>query len=321
MTATTLSLFLRHLALSEEVGRLGVASDRELLTEYESRRAEAAFTELVRRYGPMVLCTCRRILGRGPDAEDAFQATFLILARKAGSLCSETVRRLSLGAWLHHVAYRTALDVLAKSTRRKARERRGEAMRHPDLDPAAEATWNEVQPILDAELNAPPDEARSLLIACCLQGKTHAEAAAELGVPLGSLAWRLEKARALLAERLARRGVAVTATLLAVLLGELANGAGVPAVLLVHTVDAAVNFAERASAIVSERVAQLVQNGLAKTTKSSTLLSLALVGLISLVGAGWIACQTLMAEPNKKPDAEPPRQTPPINRQKRTLPS
>src|SRR5262245_24423295 len=206
MSTNTLALFLRHLALSEEVSSLGVATDRDLLAAYESGRGEAAFTELVRRYGPLVLRTCHRVLGRGPDAEDAFQATFVLLARKAGPLRRQAAGRLSLGGWLHRVAHQTALNVLAQLSRRRARERQAGAMSHPDLDPAAEATWNEVRPVLDAELDGLPEEPRRLLIACYVLGKTHAEAAAEVGLPLGSLARRLEKARALLAARLARRG-------------------------------------------------------------------------------------------------------------------
>src|SRR5205085_1064257 len=159
-------------------------------------------------------------------------------------------------------------------TRRRMREREANAMRPAHPDPVAEATWNETRPILDAELNALPDEPRRLLIACYLQGKTHAEAAAELGLPLGSMAWRLEKARALLAGRLVQRGIEMSAALLAVLLGEAARGAGVPARLLVHSVEAAQLFHERASAAIADPVAQLVKAGLAQTAPSSTHLSL-----------------------------------------------
>src|SRR5262249_19669293 len=114
MSTNTLGLFLRHLALAPEVSRLGAASDRDLLATYELEHGQAAFTELMRRHGPMVLRTCRRVLGRGPDAEDAFQATFVLLARKARELRREATGPLCLGGWLHRVAYRTALDVLAK---------------------------------------------------------------------------------------------------------------------------------------------------------------------------------------------------------------
>src|SRR5262249_41907452 len=145
---------------------------------------------------------------------------------------------------------------------------------------------NEILPILDAELDALPDEARRLLTACYWQEKTHVEVAAELALPQGSVAWRLEKARALLARRLARRGITVSASLLAVLLGESAKGVGVPAVLLVHTVEAARTFAEQATGMVSANVAQLVKDGLARLAKGSTYLKLLSVlgGLVLLVG-------------------------------------
>src|SRR5262249_25600433 len=165
MSTNTLGLFLRHLALSKEVSRLGTTNDHDLLAAYESERGQAAFTELMRRYGPMVLHTCRRLLGRGPDAEDAFQATFVMLARKAGQLGRGAAGRQSLCGWLHRVAYNTALKALNGEVRRRSHERQASAMTHPEPDPAGEATWNEIQPILDAELDALPDQARRLLIA------------------------------------------------------------------------------------------------------------------------------------------------------------
>jgi RNA polymerase sigma factor (sigma-70 family) len=253
----------------------------------------------------MVLRTCRRVLGRGPDAEDAFQAAFVLLARKAGRLSGEAAGPLSLGGWLHRVAYQTALNVLAQASRRKTRERQVRPMPPPDPDPLTEATWNEVRPVLDAELNALPDDARRLLIACYLQGKTHVEAAAELDLPLGSLARRLEKGRELLARRLARRGITVSAALVAVLLGEAARGAGVPAVLMVHTVEAAVTFTGQTAGAVLDPVARLVKTGLANMAKGKTYLGLALAGLVGLLGAGLIACQTLKAPPDVTPEQEP----------------
>src|SRR5262245_45517544 len=132
MSSSTLGLFLRHLALSEEVSRLGTANDYTLLATYEAERGEAAFAELMRRHGPMVLRTCRRILGHSPDTEDAFQATFVLLARKASQLCREATGPLSLGGWLHRVAYRTALKALTGASRRRAHERQAGVMTPPD---------------------------------------------------------------------------------------------------------------------------------------------------------------------------------------------
>src|SRR5262249_49666363 len=145
-------------------------------------------------------------------------------------------------------------------------------MPHAETDPVTKATWNEIWPILDAELDALPEEARRLLIVCYLEEKSHSEVAGELGLPLGSVARHLERARGLLARRLAHRGITVSSVLLAILLEDTANGAGVPAVLLVHTVEAARRFSEQASGIVSDHVARLVKGGLAQMARSSTRL-------------------------------------------------
>ncbi|OWK35659.1 sigma-70 family RNA polymerase sigma factor [Fimbriiglobus ruber] len=306
MSTHTLGLYLHHLALSDEVGCLGDASDKDLLSLYEAGQSEPAFTELMRRHGPMVLRICRRVLGRGQDAEDAFQATFLLLARKAAQLRGEAGGPLSLGGWLHRVAYRTALNAMAQSVRRKNHERHAANMNPLHVDPEMEASWNEVRPIIDAELDALPDEPRRLLIACYLQSKTHAETAAALGVPLGSVAGRLEKAKALLADRLARRGVVLSVPLLAAHLGAAANGAVVPAKLFVHSIEAVMIFAEQTSGTVSGTVAQLVKIGLTNMPKNSTGMGFIFAGTAALLAAGVIACQTLLAVPDKKADGDQP---------------
>src|SRR5262249_40026402 len=131
MSTSTLGLFLRHLALNEQVSRLGTTSDHKLLADYESGRgqdtlSQAAFTELMRRHGPMVLRTCHRVLKRETDAEDAFQATFIFLSRQAGAIS----KRETLGGWLHRAAYHAALKVLRGADRRKTHERQASAMHH-----------------------------------------------------------------------------------------------------------------------------------------------------------------------------------------------
>jgi RNA polymerase sigma factor (sigma-70 family) len=301
MSTSTLGLFLRHLAMNEEVSRLGTTSDHNLLDAYDAEKGQAAFTELLRRHGPMVLRTCRRLLSQESDAEDAFQATFVLLAQKAGSIS----KREALGAWLHRVAYHTALQAFRRAVRRKAHERQASVMTHPDPDPVTKASWNEIWPILDAELDALPEEARRLLIAFYLEEKTYTEVTAELGLPRSSVAWRLEKARILLAARLARRGITVSSLMLAILLEDSAKGAVVPAVLLVHTVDASRRFAEQAAGIVSENVDRLVKDGLAQMTRGWTHWSMALAGWVSLLGAGLIACQSLRAWPDQPPENAP----------------
>ena len=125
-------------------------SDGQLLERYLTDRDAAAFAALVRRHGPMVWGVCRRVAGNGPDAEDAFQATFLVLVRKAGSLRSREL----VGNWLYGVAYRTALKARTVAARRRARERQVEQMPHPEVGP--DEAWSDLQPLLDRELERLP---------------------------------------------------------------------------------------------------------------------------------------------------------------------
>jgi RNA polymerase sigma factor (sigma-70 family) len=168
-------------------------ADEILLERYTSRRDEAAFATLVQRYAPLVLAVCRRILNHEQDAEDAFQAVFCVLARRAGSIR----RRATISAWLHGVAYRIALKARAARGRRPM-----PASNLPDI-PAQEESpdwvWQELRPILDEEVNRLPDKYRQVFILCYLQSRTNEQAAAQLGCPLGTVLSRLARAR----ERLA----------------------------------------------------------------------------------------------------------------------
>src|SRR5690242_16411189 len=184
-------------------------SDRELVERFAAGRDEAAFAALLLRHGPMVLCVCRRVLADWHDAEDAFQATFLVLARKAGSLRAGG----SVAGWLHGVAYRLALKARVSAARR--REREGRAAARPPGDPLAEVSVREAQAILDDELARLPEKFRAPLVLCCLEGLARDEAAARLGWPAGLLKSRLEQARERLRGRLARRGLALSVPLLA----------------------------------------------------------------------------------------------------------
>ncbi|HEY8505469.1 MAG TPA: RNA polymerase sigma factor, partial [Gemmataceae bacterium] len=137
--------------------------DAELLHAFAARRDPAAFAELVRRHGPMVLGVCRRQLGNEHDAEDAFQATFLVLARKAGS-----VRRAgALGCWLHGVSYRIAMRAKREAARRRARETT-KVRPVPPADPAQDLAWREVKAALDEEVQALPPIYRAAFVLCCL---------------------------------------------------------------------------------------------------------------------------------------------------------
>jgi RNA polymerase sigma factor (sigma-70 family) len=198
-----LLLRLRASALAAE----GAADDLQLLAAYRDRRDEAAFEVLLRRHGPMVLGVCRRLLGNLADAEDAFQATFLVLVRRAGSL----TRPGQLASWLYGVASRTALKARTTNARRRARE--GRAAR-PAACPPGDAP-DDLRPLLDRELGRLPEKYRAAVVLCDLQGKSRKEAAGLLGIPEGTLSSRLANAHQLLARRLSRRGAALSVGALA----------------------------------------------------------------------------------------------------------
>src|SRR5262249_40356593 len=148
------------------------------------------------RHGPMVWGVCRRLLVNHHDAEDVFQATFLVLVRKAASI----VPREMLGNWLYGVAYQTAVEAPATTPRQRAREKQVTAMPEPETQPAE--TWHALQPVLDQELSRLPDKYRVPVVLCDLEGKTRRAVAQQLGWPEGTVAGRLARARALLARRL-----------------------------------------------------------------------------------------------------------------------
>src|SRR5579884_1115666 len=201
-------------------------TDEELLDRFVSQRDAAAFETLVRRHGPMVLGVCRRLLQHPKDAEDAFQATFLVLVRKAASLG----QRELLGNWLYGVAYRTALDARAAAMRRRKREKQVSAMPEPEMRDESEE-WRDLRPFLDRELNRLPDKYRIPIVLCDLEGKTRQDAANKLNLPVGTLSGRLTTARKMLAKRLARHGLALSAGALIAALSPSAASAAVPAPL------------------------------------------------------------------------------------------
>lgn len=207
--------------------------DGQLLEAYLSRGDEAALEALVHRHAPMVWGVCRRLLPNHHDAEEAFQATFLILVRKAATVAPKEM----VGNWLYGVARQTALKARTTASRRKRREKQVEELPHP---PAPDqALWSGLSPVLDEELAHLPDRYRAVIVLCDLQGHTRSQAARQLGCPEGSVAGWLARARALLAERLSRRGVALSAAALPALLLQNAASARVPASLTVSTIQAA----------------------------------------------------------------------------------
>src|SRR5262245_48786399 len=176
--------------------------DRQLLQRFVALADESAFRELVRRHGPLVLGVCTRVLGSEHDAEDAFQATFLVLVRKAGSLRAPE----RLGPWLYGVAYRTALKARAGVSRRRQREK--------PLADGAQATeaddpgWRDLRPVLDEEVGRLPRKYREPFVLCYVEGLTNEQAARVLGCPPGTVFSRLAWARERLRRALRRRGLA-----------------------------------------------------------------------------------------------------------------
>ena len=211
------------------------APDRDLLARFVATRDEEAFEEIVRRHGPMVLGVCRRVTGRAHDAEDAFQAAFLVLARRA----AHVGRPESLANWLYGVAWRTARA--ARTARRRTEERVVPSAPDPVAPPPDDTA--ELRRIVDEELARLPDKLRAAVVLCELEGLSRAAAAAQLGVPEGTLSSRLAAARKALAARLARRGIAAVAGTLATALG----GSAVTPALTRATVVAAAQFAAGAA--------------------------------------------------------------------------
>jgi RNA polymerase sigma factor (sigma-70 family) len=201
MATAQLGTLLRH------IRKLGApATDHQLLDAFSTRGDEAAFAELVGRHGPMVLRVCRRVLGHEQDAEDAFQATFLVLARHTTAIR----KREAVAAWLHGVAYRTAM----KARRTAARRRNHEAqLRQLPPRSASGPSWDEVQGVLDEEISRLAEPFRAAFVLCTLEGKTKAEAAGDLGCKEGTVSSRLMRARKLLQQRLSRRGIHLGAVL------------------------------------------------------------------------------------------------------------
>jgi RNA polymerase sigma-70 factor (ECF subfamily) len=220
---------LRHIRRAALLHARDGPTDAQLLESFLLRRDETAFEALLRRHGPMVLGVCYRVLRHAQDAEDAFQATFLVFARKAASLQSREL----LGNWLYGVAHRTALKARAMNVRRRANERRAGGM--PRQAASADETSEELLSQLDAVLARLPAKYRVPVVLCELEGKSRKDVAQLLGLPEGTLSSRLAQAKKLLAKRLSRFGAGA----LAVALSQRTAPARVPPVLLHATAKAA----------------------------------------------------------------------------------
>ncbi len=277
------------------------ASDARLLRRFRDSGDEAAFLSLVTRHGPMVLGVCRRVLGNVHDAEDAFQATFLVLAHKAASIQSTE----AVGGWLYRVAHRTAIQARRMIQKRQSRVR--EAV-HPNSIAAPEnGVAREVKQVLDEELLRLPEKLRTVIVLCDLSGRTRREAASELRIPLGTVTTRLARGRELLRNRLTRRGITIgAAALTAIFSGSLAQ-ASVPPALALTTVKAASVYAASSSlaaGTVSANVATLTQGVLSMMSLAKAkLVSLALAGVTALGGLTVYSTGILTASDSPAPPA------------------
>jgi RNA polymerase sigma factor (sigma-70 family) len=258
MAGTQLTGVLRHIHRLVGTADSHECSDAQLLQCFLDNRDERAFRLLVERHGCMVLNVCRHVLHQTEDAEDAFQATFLVLAQRAGSIRQGT----ALASWLYGVAYRTALKARHRASRRQFHERRAAKMEQagPDLDLAL----RELQAVLAEEVRRLPAKFRAPFVLCCLEGKSRSEVARQLGWKEGSVFGRLAEARKLLQRRLARRGVTLAAALCAGACNS-AN-AGVSAVLIRTTIQAARGVAAAPVAALAEGVMHTMFLGKVKWT-------------------------------------------------------
>jgi len=251
-----------------------VATDGELLRRFLSRQDEAAFESLVRRHGPMVFAVCRRALGCTADAEDAFQATFLVLLRKAPGLTPRT----TLGDWLHGVARRITLKARTAAARRRTRE--GAAAR-PEGNPEVER--NDWLPWLDEEVGRLPAKYRLPLVLCDLEGRTRGEAARALGWPEGTVAGYLSRGRAMLAKRLLRRASALGGAVAGTVAGG--DAQAVPVRLLEAALPAALGSAPPVVMALAREVLRSM----------TTITNMLAVGVLALVAGGLLAAGTLMS--------------------------
>jgi RNA polymerase sigma factor (sigma-70 family) len=283
-------------------------TDRELLDDFAAHRDEAAFSALVACHGPMVLRVCRRVLGHEQDAEDAFQATFLALARHAGSIRA----REAVANWLYGVAYRTAMKARRCAARRRSHEAR---LRERTPEKAVSPTWDDVQAVLDEEIQRLPDPYRAAFVHCVLEGRSGPRAAA-LGVKEGAVWTRLTRARQLLRRRLTRRGIDLAAVLAALAVSG-ATRAGVSPVLVNATVRFGLSVAAGgpAAAAIPSHVAALAAGVTRTMFMTKARIATAVLLAVGLIVAGVGVHHALAAwgtpplvqktEPPAKEDAKP----------------
>jgi RNA polymerase sigma factor (sigma-70 family) len=306
MATGLMSSIVPHLRRAALLDDGGGVTDGQLLESFLARRDEAAFAALVRRHGPMVLGVCRRVLRNPHDAEDAFQATFLVLVRKAASLRQPEL----VGNWLYGAAHRAALETKAAHASRRARERQVRQVPEREAH-AATDVWQDWRPLLDRELDRLPDKYRVPVVLCELEGRKRKEVACQLGIPEGTLSSRLATARRMLARRLARAGLTLSGGAVAAALAPHAASAGVPGSLAISTVRAATAVAagSTATGAVSTQVAALAEGVMKAMFVIQLRKALAFLLTVGILLGGGVAAYRAVAAgraADQKDDAPKP---------------
>jgi RNA polymerase sigma factor (sigma-70 family) len=269
--------YIRQLAGAPSCSTL---TDRQLLESFASSRSENAFAALVERHGAMAFAVCRRVLNHVQDAEDAFQATFLVLARRAGTVRWQT----DIGDWIHAVAYRTALKARGESARR--RRYALPLIDMPAVETTADLAWQELRSALDDEVRRLPAKYRRPVVLCYFEDKTYTEAAEILGIAEGTVSSRLARARERLRRRLVRRGLTLSAALLSTTVAREALAASVPANLLHLTIRGVVLTAAGNAGAASSHVAALEERVLKTMFLIKLKIAMGILLGIGLVGGG-----------------------------------
>ena len=299
---------LRHLRGAAAASHLEGRSDAELLRAFAQEHDQDAFTEIVRRRGPMVLSVCRRVLRHEQDTEDAFQATFALLARQPGAIRKQE----ALGSWLHGVAYRMAMSAKRAAARRRKQEGQAEPSRVTAQ--VRDEGWQEVQALLHEEIERLPAVYRAAFILRCIENRSGEEAARELGIKPGTVSSRLTKARQMLRSRLARRGVDLSAVLAGLAIWGTRPVVAAP--LACRTVQAATQYAAqgpKAAGALSVGAAALLKGGKTAMLLNKIKAIVAVLVVLSLGGAGLgLAAREAASgrEPGKEQQDAPVAQAP-----------
>lgn len=290
----------RALAMNLIVDPQCESSDRQLLEHYLARRDDAAFATLVARHSGTVWGVCRRMLDNEQDVEDAFQAVFLTLAQNAASIRKQE----AVGGWLYGVAYRTALKARLAAARRRNHERKLEPTNSEEPPWSAEAC-RDLQRILDAEVARLDEKYRTPFILSCLEGKSKAEAARELGWKEGTVSGRLAQARKLLQCRLAQRGIRLSAILTALALLQQTAVAAAPEALLHGTIHAALAPAggQIAATAFSPGVLALVESTPPTLLAFKSKLAILFMPLVLLVAGAGLVANHFSAVNDSQPEA------------------